>query len=115
MKTERNWAIWREYRSGGIFLREMAVKYGVSPTRISQIIRRRDRDVKRVLNRGLCPSYGPLEDPVREGTLGVEFTFRLDDPFDIYDGWGEWERLYLGYDTWTWFKVNIPSGEDMGK
>ena len=113
MKTERNWAIWREYRSGGTTLSALGAKHGVGRARIRQIVMKCGREVKCALSTRLLPLAVLLEDSVREGTLGVEFTFQLDDPFDIYDGWGEWEPLYLGYNTWTWFKVNIPADEGM--
>ena len=101
-KHTRNWAIWREYCAGGTG-KAVGERYGVSAGRVLQIRDKCDKEVKRALERELHVASCPLPDSVREGLLGVEFTFTMDDPWNPYTGRKGWKRLSDG----SWFKFNI--------
>ena len=101
-KNERNWAVWREYRSGGICLADIGAKYGITASRARQIVVRCDRQVLHALRKLIRPTTEPLEDHVRNGILGVEFTFVDDLVITQEQLWsGQWTRL----DNETWFNL----------
>jgi hypothetical protein len=74
---QRNWDIWRDYRTNKITLAAVGEKYGVSGSCVSGIVKRYDAKVKRALN--IC-WLTPIHE-AREGVLGVEFVFRHEDSF----------------------------------
>ena len=106
-KIDRNWSIWREYRKGGVRCKDLAVKYGVSTPRVLHIINRCEKDMKRALKRPFTPPFVVAENSVRDNLLGVEFTFRADDPWDLYEGRGDWVDL----DN-SWFRYTIGASDE---
>lgn len=102
-KHDRNWAIWREYNAGDEPARVFAARHNVTPARVIQIVRRCDKQMKAALERQLQPVGLPLGDAVRDGLLGVEFTFTMADPWDVHNGRKDWGQLSDG----SWFKFNI--------
>ena len=103
-KNERNWAVWREYRLGGIGLADLGAKYDITASRTRQIVVRCDRQVLYALRKLIRPTTEPLEDHIRNGILGVEFTFVDDLAITWEQLWsGEWTRL----DNETWFKLEM--------
>ena len=108
-KNERNWSIWREYRAGGVRLVEVGAKHGVTIGRVRQIVLRCDQQVKYSLRKMFRPSFKPLEDHIRDGLLGIEFTF-MDDLALTYEDRcsGQWQQL----DNETWFKINIGASDE---
>jgi hypothetical protein len=71
---ERNWAIWREYRTTSATLRDVGRAHGINAERVRQIVLKADRAVINGLTRTLDAPM-PASDATREGTLGVEFVF----------------------------------------
>jgi len=101
-KHKRNWAIWREYRAGGVTLANVGAKHGFSGSRARQIVVGCDKQVLHALRRRISPATEPLPDHMREGLLGVEFTFRADDPWNPFCGYGDWVNV----DN-SWFQITI--------
>ena len=106
-QNERNWAMWREYRSGGIRLKDLGAKHGITSGRVQQIVMRCDRLVRGALRKTMRPPVEPLEDHIRNGLLGVEFTFRADDPWDVHCGYGDWVEV----DN-SWFQITIGASDE---
>ncbi len=73
-KHDRNWEIWR-HRISGKTLASIAVDFGISAGRASQITMNRERKVRRALRRGLF--LGP-DVHLRDEILGVEFVFSYE-------------------------------------
>lgn len=78
---ERNWAIWREYRTTSAILREVGRAHGIGPERVRQIVIKADRAIINALTR-MPDSPVPTSDAEREGTLGVEFVFTHEAALD---------------------------------
>ena len=75
---ERNWAIWRDYRTTSATLRDVGRAHGIQAERVRQIVAKGDRAVTNALTRTLdapVPASEAARDATREGTLGVEFVF----------------------------------------
>ena len=106
-KNERNWAVWREYRSGGVRLADVGAKYDITASRARQIVTRCDKLVHHALCMPLRPTIELLDDHVRDGILGVEFTFRADDPWDPHQGLGDW----IGLDN-AWFQITVGASDE---
>jgi len=87
---ERNWAIWRDYRTTSATLREVGRAHGIGPERVRQIVMKADRSVINALTR-MPDSPVPTSDAEREGTLGVEFVFTHEAALD--DSAEDWEPL----------------------
>lgn len=71
---ERNWAIWRDYRTTSATLRDVGRAHGINAERVRHIVAKGDKAVIRGLTRTLDAPM-PASDATREGTLGVEFVF----------------------------------------
>ena len=106
-KNERNWAVWREYRSGGIHLADLGAKYDITASRTRQIVTRFDKLVRHALRMPFHPTTEPLDGHVRDGILGVEFTFRADDPWDPIQGFGDWAEL-----DDLWFQITVGASDE---
>ena len=74
---ERNWAIWRDYRTTSATLRDVGRAHGIDPERVRQIVLKADRAVINALTRAPDAPV-PASDAEREGMLGVEFVFTRD-------------------------------------
>lgn len=74
---ERNWAIWRDYRTTSATLREVGSAHGIGAERVRQKVLKTDRAVINGLTR-TPDAPVPMSDADREGTLGVEFIFAHD-------------------------------------
>jgi hypothetical protein len=82
-KTERNWAIWRDRRAGGMLLKDIAASHGMSLARVRLIISQYERAASNALS-----STDATPDEVRQAVLGVEFVFAHELVIDpIADGW----------------------------
>jgi hypothetical protein len=64
--------------------------------------------MKAALERQLQLVGAPLDDTVRCGLLGVEFTFQMDDPWDLHEGRKGWDQLRDG----SWFKFTIGASDE---
>lgn len=71
---ERNWAIWRDYRTTSATLRDVGRAHGIDPERVRQIVLKGDRAVINALTR-TPDAPVPASEAAREGMLGVEFVF----------------------------------------
>jgi hypothetical protein len=89
---DRNWAIWRRYKGGGVTLKGVGDEFGIGPERVRQIIIRLDRKVKKALNHG----WNNVPDEIREATLGVEFVFTNEMALDDRRGWDQLEDKKCG-------------------
>lgn len=88
----RKWAVWKQYRAGGVTLNKVGEDFGVGVERTRQMVHKCERILRTALNRDILTS--PVIDEVREATLGVEFVFRNDLTFNVVDGDQKgWERL----------------------
>lgn len=87
---QRNWDVWREYRTTKIDQKTLGEKYGISSGRVSSIVKKCDAKVKRALNISWLSSVHEA----RDGILGVEFVFRHEETISIHDPkLKEWNRL----------------------
>lgn len=133
--NNRNWAIWRRYKTGGVTLQQVGNEFGVTGSRIREIVAKCDRKVRKGLN---C-NWNNVPDEIRDATLGVEFVFRNEltfDPEESLKGWDplepdeygsaysypipEWRTDWGEQDTkpakprkvYTYYKVIIEEGAD---
>jgi len=106
-KNDRNWAIWREYHAG-CTEKVIGERYDVSTSRVHQIRNRCSKELKWALERQLHGAGCPLSDNIQNGLIGVEFTFTMDDPWNVYTGRKGWAQLSDG----SWFKFNIGATSD---
>ena len=86
----------------------MGAKYDLSASRVIQIVRRCDRQVKAALNAQLHPDAPPLDGAVRDGLQGVDFTFTMADPWDVHNGRKGWDQLKDG----SWFQFSIGASDE---
>ena len=110
-KEERNWALWRDYRAGNVTLKAVGAKYGISASRVSALGIRHDKKVAVALRRMMNNHAPPLNGPMRNALLGVEFTFMDDLVFPYYDPSvhnGTWQQ----FDGSTWFKIKIGASDE---
>jgi len=107
-KTGRNWQIWRDYYAGGATEKALGEQYDISPGRVNQIRTRCDKDVRWALERQMHPANGPLPDSIRDGLLGVEFTFTMNDPWSVETGRKGWCELSDG----SWFRFTIGASDE---
>ena len=107
-KNDRNWAVWREFHAGKGPGHVLGAKYDLSASRVIQIVRRCDRQLKAALNSKLNPTAPPLDDAVRDGLQGVEFTFTMADPWNEYKGRKGWDQLNDG----SWFQFSIGASDE---
>ncbi len=80
---ERNWAMWRMSRAEHRTCADIGRHFGISPSRVAQIVARCERMVKRALVSN-WPAHDRMPPPAQEaidGMRGVWFTFRheIDD------------------------------------
>ena len=88
---ERNWAIWRDYRTTSATLHEVGRAHDIlTRERVRQIVAKIDRAIIKALTR-MPDSPVPTSEAEREGTLGVEFVFTHEAALD--DSAGGWEPL----------------------
>jgi hypothetical protein len=81
-KTDRNWEIWRRYVTGNESKTALAREYGLTGSRVSQIIWKCEDKVTAMLERDLFPmSTNALRDEI----LGIEFCFEYYWPFQQQD------------------------------
>lgn len=86
---QRNWAIWRRYKGGGVTLKQTGEEFGITTERVRQIIMKLDRKVRKALNN----EWNNVPNEVRDATLGVEFVFRNEVTFDDWDDMRGWDQL----------------------
>lgn len=100
---ERNWAIWRDYRTTSATLREVGRVYGIQAERVRQVVAKGDKAIIKVLTRAPDAS-GSVSDAEREGTLGVEFVFTHEAALDTSPLAAGWEPLAhrAGRDRYGW-------------
>ena len=98
-KHERNWVIWRQYRTTSATLAKIGRAHGIGPQRVHNIVREIDRALRTALTRERC-SPVPTSDAEREGTLGIEFVFthELSAPVDEYGD----RQLFMIYEGSCW-------------
>lgn len=89
--TQRNWAIWRRYKGGGITLKQTGEEFGITTERVRQINAKCDRQVRKVLNH----NWNNVPDEIRDATLGVEFVFRNELTFGPEERTRGWDQLEL--------------------
>jgi len=87
----RKWAIWKQYKAGGVTLRDVGDDFGIGRERVRQIVAKCDRLLRTALGRVILAL--PTIDEVRDGTLGVEFVFRNELTFTDYEDQKGWEQL----------------------
>lgn len=71
-KPERDWAIWRAYRTGQASQPALTKQHGLSQGPVNQAVGKGDRLVRAAMGRSINL---PVSEELREGTLGVEFVF----------------------------------------
>jgi hypothetical protein len=89
--TQRNWAIWRRYKGGGITLKQTGEEFGITTERVRQINAKCDRQVRKALNH----NWNNVPDEIRDATLGVEFVFRNELTFGPEERTRGWDQLEL--------------------
>ena len=90
--NNRNWAIWRRYKTGGVTLQQVGNEFGVTGSRVSSIVSKCDRKVRK----GLNYDWNNVPDEIRDATLGVEFVFRNEVTFAGWNGdMRGWDQLEL--------------------
>jgi hypothetical protein len=90
--TQRNWAIWRRYKAGGVTLKQVGDEFGITTERVRQISIKCNRQVRKALNH----NWNNVPDEVRNATLGVEFVFRNEVTFEGWNGdMRGWDQLEL--------------------
>jgi hypothetical protein len=87
--TQRNWAIWRRYKGGGITLKQTGEEFGITTERVRQINAKCDRQVRKALNH----NWNNVPDEIRDATLGVKFVFRDELTFGPEELTREWNQL----------------------
>jgi hypothetical protein len=83
---QRKWAMWREYKAGGTTLEKVAKNFGITRERVRQSNAKCDRKLRTALNPGISRIWDNASDEIRDATLGVEFVFRNDLTFNVWDG-----------------------------
>jgi hypothetical protein len=89
---ERNWAVWRDYRTTSAILREVGRAHGIGSERVRQIVIKADRAIINALTR-TPDAPVPTSEADREGTLGVEFVFTHEAVLDTSHRAAGWEPL----------------------
>ena len=108
---QRKWAMWREYKAGGTTLDRVAKNFGVTRERVRQSNAKCDRKLRTALNPNMMNWWKNVPDEIRDATLGVEFVFKNDLTFNVWDGdqtgWARLEPDNHNASAYTFYKVGV--------